>query len=95
MVLTCHLYPVRSEIVLEQTECTERIVLVDIISLELIQDDEHEQLHEHFLAEKDIHQPEQQVVQLRALCNALACDVPLSYGLEHVKIPILPRSYDE
>lgn len=95
MVLASHLNPVTSEIVLKQTEYAQRVVLVDIVGLELIQDDKDEQLHENFLTQKDIHQPEEQVVPMCTLCPIIADNVPLPNSLEHVKVPVLARSYDE
>jgi general stress protein CsbA len=61
VVLGSHSDPILSEIFLKKRKYSQWIILIDVVSLELVKNDEHEQLQEDLLAEKHEGQPEEEV----------------------------------
>lgn len=62
-------------------------MLVDVISLELVQDNQDEELEEYFLSEEHEGQPEQNIERGNAV-RAVALGIALRCREEHVEIPI-------
>jgi hypothetical protein len=58
MIFAGHIDPLASKIIFKKSKNTQRIVFVNIVCLELIEDNEDEKLHKDFLTEKYINQPE-------------------------------------
>lgn len=59
MIFAGHIDPLASEIILKKSKNTQRIVFVNIVCLELIQDNQDEKFHKHFLTEEYIDQPKE------------------------------------
>jgi hypothetical protein len=72
MIFTGHIDPFGPEIILKNSKNAQWIVLINVVSLELIQNDQNKQLHENLLTEENVYKPKQQIIPLSALYSILA-----------------------